>query len=679
MKKTIKFFLIPVTVLFLFATVVAVLGGAFLARYKDSRVDPTLLNISLTSEETSFYYFEFTDRQSRRGKAVKLEDATLDSGIKYRFKPISDIPEHLINAFIAIEDKRFYKHHGVDYYRTAGAVVNYMFASGNFGGSTITQQLVKNLTGKDEFSVERKLEEAFAALKLEEEYDKSQILEMYLNVINLSEGCRGVGAASDFFFSKEPIDLTLSEAATIAAITNNPSRYDPLKHPENAKRRRDLVLLCMKEQNYITDAEYDAALSEPIKLSVSKNKQKKNVNSWYIDMVVEDVLNGLCEKYSISRRAASLMLNSGGYRIYTAMDPQIQDIVETYYSDELNFPIDETGGMPQSAMIVIDPYTGDILGVAGAVGRKSGNRVQNYATDTQRPPGSTMKPIAIYAPALEKGLIEWSSIFEDSAVRQENGRAWPQNFDRTYLGNVDIAYAVSHSLNTVPVRILALLGEKETMELLRESLYLYSLDAQKDVGAAALALGQPTKGITLRELTASYSIFTEGIMSMPRSYYKVTDQTGRIILDNVPLQKSLLSTENAAIMTKLLEGVVDEGTARGAVSLDRSVDVAGKSGTTTGNCDRYFIGYTPQLLAGVWYGYEYPKDLSAFGGNLSVAYWNEVMKLIYDNTDYGKGNRHFTVPDSIEKRTYHKETGLPPSAFDDPSMLKDGWFVKKHN
>ncbi len=676
MKKGMKIFLAIVLVLSLTATLAVSAGALYLSRYRDCKVDETLLTLDERNGETCFYYYEFTDRAERRGKAIKLDNADLNSGVKYRYTPLTEMPSHLINAFLAIEDKRFYDHKGIDPYRTASAVLHYICGTGNFGGSTITQQLVKNLTGQDEFSVERKLREGFSALNLEEELDKSRILELYLNIINLAEGCRGVGAAANFYFSKHPTDLTLSEAATIAAITNNPTYYDPIKHPAHNIKRRDLVLGCMRDQGYITEAEYNAAIGNPILLTVAESTRTDHVNSWYIDMVTEDVLSDLSAKYGISRRAASLMLYTGGYRIYTAMDPEIQSIVEDYYADELNFPIDESGDMPNAAMIVIDPYTGDILAVAGGVGEKNGNRLQNRATETLRPPGSTIKPLSVYGPALEKGLIRWSTVLPDEAVREENGRPWPQNFDRTYLGDVDIAYAVAHSLNTVPVRILDMLGKDSTLSFLREQLMIKSLDPKKDSGAAALALGQPTKGITLRELTAAYSIFFEGIMSKPRAYYKVTDSQGRVILDNAPMQNAVLSLESAAIMTKLLEGVVDNGTARGAVLLDKSVDVAGKSGTTTGNRDRYFIGYTPALLAGAWFGYDYPKDLSVFGGNLAVSFWDEVMTEIYEKTAYGQSKTRFSVPETVEHLTYDRKTGGPPQAYASPAELADGWFKR---
>ncbi len=681
MKRFLKVLLIVITVASLVSTTVISIGAVYLSRYSGSRVNEELLKNDPYSGKTEFYYFDFDETNGKCAVPRKIEGAYLDNGIKYKYTSFGELPDNLINAFIAIEDKRFYEHRGIDILRSGKAVVSYVWGDGGFGGSTITQQLVKNITGRNEITVDRKLSEAFSALRLEQDLDKSEILEQYLNVINLSEGCRGVGAAAELFYSKQVKDLTLSESATIAAITNNPSLYNPIKHPENNIKRRNIVLECMYEQNYITKDEYEDAVSQPITLDLSVDADRR-INSWYIDMVTEDVINDLCAKFGLTTSSASLMLYRGGFKIYTAMDAEIQKTVEGYYSDEYNFPIDDQGNMAQSAMIVIDPYTGDILGVAGAIGEKKGNRLQSFATNTKRPPGSTIKPLSVYAPAIDKGLISWSSQIDDSPVVAETdkSRAWPQNVDRKYVGPVDVKYAIEHSLNTVAVKVLDLVGAEKSMDFLKNKLLLSSLDEKHDIGPASLALGQPSNGVTLRELTAAYSIFQEGIMSKPRSYYKVTDAAGRIILDNTPKQEAVISRESAAIMTKLLQTVVDSGTASGKITLDNRIEVAGKSGTSGNSCDRFFIGYTPEILAGVWFGYEYPKTLEGFGGNLSVYIWDDVVSEIYGNSKrYGKSS--FTVPDTVQKLTYKKpntvqnngDGGLTEYTFD------DGWFnIKFH-
>ena len=270
MKKAGRIILIAVSIFAILLTVTCLLGAVYLMRYKDCSIDEELLNLTHYAEKTEFYRYEFNDRENRLGEAVLIEDESLDSGKKYQFVPYSEIPESLINAFISVEDKRFFDHNGLDYLRTGHAAINYVFGKGDFGGSTITQQLVKNLTGHDEFSIERKLTEAFCALDLEEKCDKTEILELYLNVINLSEGCRGASAAADVFFSKQVNELTLAESATLAALTKNPAAYDPLRHPENNVKRRNTVLKCMLDQGYITQSEYDNAVKQPLELQTSE-------------------------------------------------------------------------------------------------------------------------------------------------------------------------------------------------------------------------------------------------------------------------------------------------------------------------------------------------------------------------------------------------------------------------
>lgn len=674
MKTFWKITLISILFLSVAMSLALICGAVFINKYSDSHVDDELLRISRSSSQTLFYYYSYGDREKSIGNAHLIEGAKLDNGVKYEYVSYDRLPKHLINAFVAIEDKRFEQHNGMDYLRSAKAVINYVTGGkSTFGGSTITQQLVKNLTGNDQFDVTRKISEAFSAMDLEEKYDKTEIMEMYLNVINLASGCRGVGAAASYYYSKEPCELTLSECATIAAITNNPSKYNPLKNPENNKRRRNLVLSCMLREGYITQQEHDEARDSELELNISAKYSSGHVNSWYIDMVTEDVINDLAAKYDITRSTAALMLYNGGYKIYTAMDASIQNIIDEYYSNQYNFPIDSNGNMPQSSIIVINPHNGDILGVAGGIGTKSANRVQSYATDTKRPPGSAIKPLSVYAPALDKGIIKWSTIVSDSPIKE--GTDWPRNADGIYRGNVTVQYAIEQSLNTVAVRVLNMLGNRNSIDFLNEKLHITSLDGNRDSGDASLALGQPSDGITLRELTAAYSILEDGVMSKPRSYYKVTDSEGRIILDNSPSQEPVISRASAAIMTKLLQTVVERGTAKGKITLSDTIEVSGKTGTSQNNCDKYFVGYTPQLLAGVWFGYEYPKPLVEFGGNFSATVWDEIMSLIYQSADFKDSRNKFDMPDDVQKLTYNSETGEMPSKEDDYTLMEDGWFT----
>ena len=674
MKKFISAILIFIVISMIFGTVAS--AGAFVLLSDKSKlqINYELLSNVQRDDNTTLYYYENGDANCPRVLTQNLSSASA----KYKYTPISKIPKDMINAFVAIEDKRFYQHKGVDFLRSGKAVMNYVLKkSSSFGASTITQQTVKNITGQNQRTPQRKINEIFQALNLEKNYSKDEILEIYLNIINLSNGCTGVGAASEYYFSKTPDKLLLQEVATIAAITNNPSLYDPLRHPENTQRRRDTVLLCMLEQGYISESEYSLAKEQPLTLNINKDYSSSK-NSWFAETVISDLVGDFMS-LGYSRQYAYSQIFHGGLQIYTTVDPEIQSILENYYLS-LDRKLTTNKPAPQSAMIITDPYNGSILGIVGAVGTKQGELLQNYATDTKRPPGSAIKPISVYAPLIDRGEISWSTIVEDSPVSSVSGKDWPQNANRLYRGNIDISDAIANSVNTVAVKMLYRLGEAQSLSFLKDSLNIQSLvspskNSPDDANAVSLALGQTLHGITLRELVSAYSIFTEGNMSSSRSYYKVTDADGNIIFDRRQNQASVIRAESAYVMTKLLEEVVSRGTARGKISLANYISVAGKTGTTQNNCDRLFVGYTPSLLGGVWCGYDYPEPLSASLGNPSIKIWDDVMSEIYKTERYQNAPREFRYGGNIEKQTYNKITGEPASWGDSLEDISEGWFI----
>lgn len=682
-------------------TVAGVAAGIYIKNNFDTEIDESIYTFQFPSGSsgTEFYYYNFSDREQREGEAVLLEDQTLYGSGNSVFCPYDEIPQNLIDAFVSIEDKRFWTHKGVDWYRTIAASANYfLHFSDNFGASTITQQVIKNVTGSDEYSAKRKIQEIFWALDLEEKKDKCEILELYLNIINLSHNCYGVGAAADKYFSKSVGDLTLAECASIAAITNNPYYYDPIRFPENNTERRNLILSQMLEQGYITEQEYNEAVGSELVLNIS-GTGSESVNSWYVDMVIEDVIYDLCEKYGYSTASASLMVYSGGLKIYTAMDKNVQDVLDKYYGKSSNFPGSngESTDSPQSAAVIIDPYTGDILGVAGAIGEKNANRIQNFATDTVRPAGSTVKPLSVYAPALESGIINYATVYDDIPVEynlNSSGIAtnlWPHNADNIYRGLTDIRRAVQNSVNTVAVKILQEVGIDNSFYFLRDTLKMKSLIEGKkladgtyisDKATAALALGQMNYGVTVREICAAYTIFENGVYRAPKSYYRVLDRYGNIILSSGSDGDGsvVLSEGNAAIMTKLMQNVVTNGTAK-AITLDKYVDVAGKTGTTNNNCDKWFIGYTPKYLCGVWFGYEYPKSLSDFSGNPCLKIWDSIMTELHsDYIGNGATRLKFSVPSNVVTASYCADSGklLTDACLADPrgSREQTGYFIR---
>lgn len=642
--------------LFLIGTCAVAIGGVFLKRNVDISLGETLQLRKGEDRTTRLYYYD------ENGRAIELSADRLSGYENALWCPLEEIGENLQNAFIAIEDKRFYSHGGIDWARTAAAVLDYCRGGmGHFGGSTITQQLVKNVTGETERSAKRKITELLRAVKIEEEYSKEEILEQYLNVVNLAGNCYGVRTAANAYFSKEPSELTLREAATIAAITNNPAKYDPIRNPSQNRERRDVILSQMHEQGMIGDKEYHDAVSKETVLNVDQRAFAGRVNSYYADMVANDVIRALVTRRGMSERAASRLVYSGGLKIYTAMDFKVQQIVDEYYGDPDHFPTHRNGEKAQSALMITDPHTGDILAVAGAIGEKKSNRVQNFACDTKRPTGSVIKPLSIYAPALARGLVNYATVFDDVPhTFKENGDPWPKNAPRLYRGLTTVNTAVRQSVNTVCVSVLERLGNEASFRFLADGLEFVSLDEKNDKGTASLALGQQYNGVTLREVVGGYTALANGgVFEGTRSFYKVLDSSGHLLLENAPLHKRVMEEADAAILTLMLRGVVQNGTAA-SLKLKNVVDVAGKTGTTGKNCDKWFVGYTPNFLCGVWYGHEYPVSLYDVKGNPAMQIFDEIMAKVV--TDTGEKEERFSVPNNVIAVRYCKDSGCLPTA-----------------
>ena len=671
-KKKRHVFLRIIVTLATFA--VLSVGGLFFyvrANY-DTEIDASLFGVEIADATTRFYYCD-TGINHRYDEAAVVElGETLKGNRKILYADIEEMPQALINAFVAIEDKRFYEHDGVDLYRTVAAAANYVLGfDDRFGASTITQQLIKNVTGNNEVTVRRKLQEILWAFDLEKKMTKEEILGCYLNVINLAQGCYGVGAAANLYFSKSVSDLDVLECVCLAAITNNPSYYDPIRYPEHNRDRRHLILSAMYEQGFLLEEDYVSLDSAELSLNVNQALLEDRVNSWYVDMVVDDVIADLVAEYGYSYDAAARMVYNGGLRIVTAMDKRVQDTIASYYENVGHFRV-YSGDVAQSAMIAIHPRTGDILGVAGAVGQKKGNRVQSFATDAKRPSGSTVKPLSVYAPALESGKITYASVYDDVPVdflpTATGYKPWPQNANMVYRGLTNVNFALAKSLNTVALRVLDEIGIERSFSFLRDTLGVKNVIEREalpgggyltDKAPAALALGQMNHGVTLREMTAAYSIFSkEGRYSEPRSYYKVYDSNGRELLSREEQSHYAISSANACIMTKMLEHVISTGTAR-PITLDNIIDVAGKTGTTQNDCDKWFIAYTPYCLCGVWYGYEYPKPIKKAEKNRYLEVWNDVMVDLHQGYYIPSGGRcSFSTDPDVIKAVVCRDSGL---------------------
>ena len=361
-------------------------------------LDLSLEDFKLNESSTVWY-------QDASGEWREL--ANLSGKEKRVWVDYDEIPWYMEKALVAIEDKRFYNHKGVDWYRTAGAFVE-MFArmQTSYGGSTITQQLIKNLTGENEITIQRKLTEIFGALELEKKYDKREIMEWYLNAVYFGEGCWGVQTAAQTYFGKDVKDLSMAECAAIVGITNLPTYYDPFYNEENNKKRQETILWEMYDQGYIDHAQYEQAKSEELAFTRTPGEEyTQEIMSYYTEMVIDDVINDLMKLKGIGRDTAKTLLYNGGYQIYCCLDTGVQACIDQIYTNLNAIPYTRSEQQLQSAIVVMDPYDGRILGISGGVGEKVINFGLNRATGTYRSPGSSIKPIASYGPAVDLGLI----------------------------------------------------------------------------------------------------------------------------------------------------------------------------------------------------------------------------------------------------------------------------------
>ncbi len=556
-----------------------------------------------------------------------------------------DIPQQFKDAVIAIEDERFWEHHGVDLKRTAGAVLYSVTGKAVFGGSTITQQLIKNLTGENQVTVKRKLTEICRALKMESNYSKDEILEWYLNVIFFGRRQYGIGAASRHYFGKEAGELSLAEICALVGITNNPSKYDPYNYPTNNKTRQKIILQKMLELGYIDQATYNETVKEPLHFAAHTAEEDLGTESYpyYVDAVIEDVINFFQQATGITHEQATTMLYYGGYQIQACVDMDIQQKMDAVYQNVENIPVTRDNKPLQSSMVVIDPETGDIVGLEGGVGEKTVARGLNWATSAlgRRPPGSAIKPIAVYGPALNLGLVTPNTRFSDTANARLKGTTWyPKNDSRKNYGTVTLRFGVVHSLNTISAQVLDRLTPAVSYQFLTEKLHMNLEPGDQDY--APLAAGQLTLGTTAREMASAFTIFpTGGTFRQGRTFSRIFDHEGNLAYENRPItEENAISPKAAYWMTDLLRNAVNSGTGTGARLAN--MPVAGKTGTTSSNKDRWFVGYTPYYVGAVWTGYSRPARIRV-SGNPAANIWKQVMALIHEGLEY----KEFPVPDDI--------------------------------
>lgn len=611
----------------LIGVVTALIFVCIFAFYVKTCITPSLdidLN-DFTLNQSSIIYYKDPNGDYQKLTTVKSSENRI-------WIDGDQIPQHMKDALVAIEDKRFYTHKGVDWFRTAHAALNMFTGGSTFGGSTITQQLIKNLTQQDDITVQRKLLEIFQALDLEKNYDKDEILEYYLNAVYFGEGCYGVQTAAQTYFGKDAKDLSVAEAASIVGITNLPTYYDPFYSVENNKERQENVLREMYKQGYLKKAEYEEAKNEELDFVRGENSPStSNVYSYYEEVVLSDVIGDLAEAKGISRNAASQLVHNAGYEIYACIDKDIQAKVDAIYTDPEQLPktYGSTKSQLQSAIVIIDQATGEIKALRGGTGDKTINYGLNRATGTTRPPGSSIKPIAVYGPAVEYGLISPSTLVLDKDEKhvQLTHTSWyPKNSPNSYDGIITITTALQKSKNTVAAQIVDKLTPSASLEFLRSRLGVTSL-IDSDADYAAMALGEPHYGITVREMAQAYTaLANDGVFTYSRTYTMVKDRSGKIILDNQPQTIQAFSQNTARAMTYMLNNAATYGT--GHESRLSNMPVAGKTGTTSANRDRWFCGYTPYYTCAVWTGYDTPETM-AFYGNPATQIWQKVMSAVH--------------------------------------------------
>lgn len=582
-------------------------------------------------------------------------------GMRKTFYSLDEISPLIKSGFLSVEDKIFFEHRGIDLKRTLMATANYLLGRDKvFGASTITQQVIKNISGDNQLSIKRKMQEIIRAFHIERNYSKEEILEVYLNVIPMSENIYGVGAAARAYFGKEPSELLPEEAATLIGITNAPTAYNPYINPDACKRKRDIVLSVMYDDGVISKAEYDRAKGTPLSV-IAREEREDRFDSWFVETVIDEVVADYSAEYGISASAARMTLLGGGYKVYTTMNIEVQRKLDCYFENTANFPEEIREGL-NYAMAVTDADTGYLVGVIGGVGKKSGNRLLNRAT-TPYVPASTLKPIALYAPLIDEGKINWATVLDDVPVsfieEGEGYREYPRNSPAVYDGLTTVKDAIRNSKNTIAVRLCNIRTPKKIFASLREDFGFLSLIEREggltDIAVAPMALGQLGRGASLLKMTESYSVFSgEGEWREATSYISLVDYNGKTVLNKEQGRKRIFKSTTARIMNQLLMVVTEDGTAK-SITLKDKINTAGKTGTSGGNKDKSFIGYTPYYIAGIWCGYDDDKAI----GSLSKSHlkiWDELMNLLHEDILNSEYKRKFST-DGLLRLPYCKDSG----------------------
>lgn len=662
----LKIFIRTIIILIILAIIIGagiVAGFIFGDKWEISKDDLILSNINTTIYD-------------KNGNEI----ASVSGDEKRRIVSLNEIPKVVQDAFISIEDETFYEHSGVNWKRTTVATVSYLINRGSStrgGGSTITQQLIKNLMKDDENSgvagVERKIREISRAYQVEKILSKDQILELYLNIIFMGGDVYGVQLGSQYYFNKPVTELDLAEAAFLAGINHSPNSYNPFTETDNSEKivkRTKIVLAKMKELGKINDEEYNAAVAKvEAGLPFEKGATASTSTMTYL---AKAALNQVVKQYAAEKDVtidyAETKIYGGGYKIYTTQDSDIQAIMDEIYHDDY-YIVSGKNQHAQSAMVIIDHKTGQVVGCMGGLGNDVNSNGLNRATQSTRQPGSSIKPIASIAPALESGIITASTVYDESNTYFGNYN--PTNSGK---GLITVRKAIEISANTTEVKIMSELGPSNSIAFLRKlgvtSLVTASENAEQNDENLALVLGGLTYGISPLEMAGAYAaIANNGVYITPTFYSKVEDSAGNVVLEPVQEKTRVLSEGNAFILQSILTGPVTGSSGTATVCRISGMDVGAKTGTTTKNLDRWLCGFTPYYTASTWYGYD-DNEVINTGYNPASRIWAAVMKKVHSNLEGTK----FEKPSNVVTATVCKDSGK--LATDSCTNTYTEYFVK---
>ena len=617
-RKNMNSFVFHLTQICVLCIVLGAIGLFFVAGYPQ-KVFSLYLEAQTVARESSASDFQ-------TGQVGEVYDsdgnriALLQNDKNIIYLTSDQIPELVKQAFVSIEDKRFYKHHGSDPFAIVRAVTS-LLGKGRItqGGSTITQQLVRNIYLTHTIRWERKVEEIFIAHAMEREYSKDELLEFYINNIYFSNGCYGIEAASQKYFSRSVSDLDLSETAFLCAIPNNPSIYDPLNHADKTIERRNLILQNMLDDGIINEQQYTDAVNEKITLNPYSPSYTRTWAHTYIYECATRALMGVTGK---DYDTCHDMLYNNGYKVYTSIDMEAQELLQTTVDTELedyNTRNNNGSYALQASAVTIDNTTGLVTAIVGGRSQDDVSADYNRAYLSFRQPGSSIKPLIVYTPALERGYTASSTVVDS---KEPDG---PSNAG-SYSGAISLRTAVEQSKNTVAYKLFRELTPEVGLQYLLNMNFSSIQDSDYVLSAA---LGGLSKGASCLEMTSAYATLeNEGVFRQPTCVTLITDSAGNVVVRPETEEKQVYQSSAAHEMTNILEGVLTRGTAHGKALTN--MPCAGKTGTTNDNIDGWFVGYTAYYTTGVWVGFDSPRSThSLSGATYPLDIWYNYMTELH--------------------------------------------------